>query len=162
MFSNPILKEQPIRIPNFVEFHNLFLEGEYDRIICSTEGVMGLFGLYLKHAYTVEATFYMHNDWLLYARNVLRIKGHNLDRIRRLLRFLYSSFDRILVLNSEQKKWFSGPDMDIPSERIFRTSYWVNSCSKESFKNAAIERSKDYEATTIIDRLLESVGMNEA
>ena len=127
-FSIPIHKEQKIYIPNFVELHNLFLEGEYDRIICSTEGVMGLFGLYLKHAYTVEVNFYMHTDWLLYARNVLHITGHNLDRIRRLLRFLYKFYDRILVLNSEQKKWLTGPEMEISAEQIAQTSYWVNSC----------------------------------
>lgn len=127
-FTTPIYKDQKINIPNFVELHNLFLKGEYDRIICSTEGVMGLCGLYLKHAYTVEASFYMHTDWLMFARKVLGIAGHNLDRVRRMLRFFYSSFDRVLVLNSDQKKWLTSPDMNLDGQKIFQTAHWTNSC----------------------------------
>lgn len=125
-FSTPIYKDQKVNIPNFVELHNLFLKGEYDRIICSTEGVMGLFGLYLKHAYTVEVSFYMHTDWLMFARKALGITGHNLDRVRRMLRFFYQSFDKVLVLNSDQKKWLTGPDMNLESEKIFQTAHWTN------------------------------------
>ena len=125
-FEIPFYKEQTINIPNFVELHNLFLKGEYDRIICSTEGIMGLCGFYLKHAYTVEAAFYMHTDWLMFARKVLNITGQNLDRVRRFLRFFYHSFDRLLVLNSDQKAWLTGQDMNIDPKNIFQTAHWVN------------------------------------
>jgi len=125
-FEIPIYKEQTINIPNFVELHNLFLKGEYDRLICSTEGVLGFCGLYLKHAYTVEATFYMHTDWLMFANKVLNITGQNLDRVRRFLRFFYHSFDRLLVLNSDQKRWLTGQDMNFDPKTIFRTAHWVN------------------------------------
>ena len=127
-FAVPMYNSQNIYIPNFVELHNLFLKGEYDRIICSTEGIMGLCGLYLKHAYTVEASFYMHTDWLMFARKVLNITGSNLDRVRRILRFFYNSFDRVFVLNSDQKKWLTGKDMNLDKKRVFKTAHWVNSC----------------------------------
>lgn len=127
-FTTSVYKDQKINIPNFVELHNLFLKGEYDRIICSTEGIMGICGLYLKHAYTVEANFYMHTDWLMFARKVLHITGHNLDRVRRMLRFFYQSFDRVLVLNSDQKEWLTGADMSLDAGKIFQTAHWTNSC----------------------------------
>ncbi|MDR0506870.1 MAG: glycosyltransferase [Dysgonamonadaceae bacterium] len=127
-FEIPFYREQNICIPNFVELHNLFLKGEYDRIICSTEGIMGMCALYLKHAYSVEASFYMHTDWLMFARKVLNITGHNLDRVRRLLRFFYKSFDRVLVLNSDQKKWLTGRDMNLAPESVCQTAHWANPC----------------------------------
>jgi glycosyltransferase involved in cell wall biosynthesis len=115
-----------LAIPNFVELHNLFLANGYDRIICSTEGIMGLFGLYLKHAYTVEASFYMHTDWLMFARKALGIEGHYLNRIRRILRWFYKQFDGVFVLNSDQKKWLSGNQMNLNPDKIFQTAHWVN------------------------------------
>ena len=127
-FAVPIYNSQKICVPNFVELHNLFLKGEYDRIICSTEGIMGLCGLYLKHAYTVDASFYMHTDWLMFARKVLNITGHNLDRIRRMLRFFYKSFDKVFVLSSDQKTWLTGKDMNLEEKRVFQTAHWVNPC----------------------------------
>jgi glycosyltransferase involved in cell wall biosynthesis len=125
-FSLPFYSEQDFKIPNFVELHNLFLQGGYDRIICSTEGVMGLFGLYLKHAYTVEASFYMHTDWLMFARKVLNIEKHNLNRVKRILRSFYKAFDKIFVLNSDQKEWLSGSQMNLPPEKVHKTAHWVN------------------------------------
>ena len=152
MVSIPIHKEQTIYIPNFVELHNLFLEGEYDRIVCSTEGIMGLFGLYLKYAYTVEINFVMHTDWLSYARHVLHISHQNLDRVRRLLRFLYRCFDRIIVFNEDHKIWLAGHDMDFPPNQILQTSY---------FNHEVIERENRYKSTPIIYSLLEFVGLQE-
>jgi glycosyltransferase involved in cell wall biosynthesis len=127
-FSLSAYGDQPFCIPNFIEIHNRFIEGEYDRIICSTEGVMGLCGLYLKHAYTVEASFYMHTDWLMFARKVLNITGRNLDGIRRMLRFFYRSFDKVLALNSDQQQWLAGRQMNLEPERVVRTAHWVNEC----------------------------------
>ncbi len=129
-FTLPIYNDYPFKVPDFVELHNLFLSGGYDRIICSTEGIMGLCGLYLKHAYTVEASFYMHTDWLMFARKVLNIEGHNLSRIRRMLRFFYNAFDRVLVLNSDQKKWLSGTQMNLAPDKVHQTAHWVSNCFK--------------------------------
>ena len=125
-FSLPVYADYSFRVPNFVELHNLFLSGGYDRVVCSTEGVMGMFGLYLKHAYTVDAHFYMHTDWLMFARKVLGIEGHNLNRVRRILRSFYKAFDGVLVLNSEQRKWLSGNQMNINPKKVHQTAHWVN------------------------------------
>jgi len=125
-FSLPLYPDYTFRIPNFVELHNLFFEGGYDRIICSTEGIMGFLGLYLKHAYTVQASFYMHTDWLTFARKVLNIEGDNFSRVRRILRSFYKAFDRVLVLNSDQKTWLSGFHMNLNPENVCQTAHWVN------------------------------------
>ncbi len=134
-FTLPFYADYTFRVPNFIELHNLFQLGGYDRIICSTEGVMGLFGLYLKHAYTVEASFYMHTDWLMFARKVLGVEGHNLNRVRRILRFFYSAFDHVLVLNSDQKNWLSGPQMNLDPAKVHQTAHWVNTRFKPAFSN---------------------------
>jgi glycosyltransferase involved in cell wall biosynthesis len=125
-FTLPFYQQQPIRIPNLNEIHHLFLENEYDRIMCSTEGVMGAVSLYLKNAYSVPANFYVHTDWLLFARKVLGVDGHNLNRVRRMLRAFYAGFDQLYVLNSDHQNWFSGKDMDFPQEKIKRTAHWCN------------------------------------
>ncbi|MDR2118005.1 MAG: hypothetical protein LBP25_00505 [Tannerellaceae bacterium] len=100
-YSLPFGREYTCRFPDFIALHNLFLSGGYDRIVCSTEGVMGLAGLYLKHAYSVEALFCMHADRLAFARAELHLEGHNLNRFRRILRFFYRSFDRLAALTSD-------------------------------------------------------------
>ncbi len=125
-FTLPFYQQQPIRIPNLNEIHHLFLENEYDRIMCSTEGVMGAVSLYLKNAYSVPANFYVHTDWLLFARKVLGVDGHNLNRVRRMLRAFYAGFDQLYVLNSDHQKWMSGKDMDFQNATIKRTAHWCN------------------------------------
>ena len=125
-FTLPFYQQQPIRIPNLNEIHHLFLENEYDRIMCSTEGIMGVISLYLKNAYSVPANFYVHTDWLLFARKVLGVDGHNLNRVRRMLRAFYAGFDQLYVLNSDHQNWFSGKDMDFPIDKIKRTAHWCN------------------------------------
>jgi hypothetical protein len=104
----PLHREMTVSIPNFVELHNLFLKGEYDRIVCSTEGVMGIFALYLKHAYTVEASFCLHTDWLTFVRKTLHFDRRNSDRVRRMLRFFYRSFDRVFIPGASLGKWLKG------------------------------------------------------
>lgn len=125
-FSAPLYKDQPIRIPNLLDLHKLFHEKEYDRIVCSTEGVMGLMGLYLKSAYSVETSFYVHTDWVMFARKVLNLDTHNQNRIRRMLRAFYGSFDKVFVLNTDQQKWLTGPDMKFKPEKVKLTAHWVD------------------------------------
>lgn len=162
-FAIPIYKEQKVNIPNFVELHNLFLKGEYDRIICSTEGIMGLCGLYLKHAYTVEASFYMHTDWLMFVRKVLGIGGHNLDRVRRMLRFFYKSFDRVLVLNSDQQKWLTSPDMNLEDKKVCQTAHWINKCfvPQETNKNRLFGVSDNTHVLLYVGRVSKEKGVME-
>ncbi|MDR1115162.1 MAG: hypothetical protein LBL33_03250 [Tannerella sp.] len=109
-FAVPSAGGVTVGVPNFVELHNLFLAGGYDRIVCSTEGVMGLFALYLKHACTVEASFCLHADRLAFVRDTLHFDRHNSDRVRRVLRLFYRSFDRVFILNPDRTKWMRGPN----------------------------------------------------
>ena len=124
-FTLPFYKSQPIRMPDFLAIHQLFKDGEYDRIICSTEGPMGAIALFLKHAYSVPAYFYIHTDWMVFAKKVLNVDRHNLSRVRRILRAYYQSFDGLFVLNSDQRKWLASPEMGIDKSTIFQTAHWV-------------------------------------
>jgi glycosyltransferase involved in cell wall biosynthesis len=125
-FTLPMYKEQPIRVPNYLEIHKLFHDNEYDRIICSTEGLMGLAAIYLKNAYSVKASFYLHTDWITFAKKVLNIDRNNLNRFTRLLRMYYNAFDNLFVLNTDQQKWLTSPKMGFESSRVFITAHWVD------------------------------------
>ena len=129
-FSIPLYPDQPVRIPNFVELHNLFHEREYDRVICSTEGVMGAMGLYLKHAYSVPASFFIHTDWVMFSRKVMNFDKHNQSRIRRFLRLYYGAFDRVFVLNNDQRKWLTGREMNFAEEKVCLTAHWADAIFK--------------------------------
>lgn len=125
-FTLPVYENQPFRIPNFLDIHRVFLEGEYDRVMCSTEGVMGVMALYLKQAYSVPAYHYIHTDWISFAKDALSFNHDNLSRLRRLLRVYYRNFDSVFVLNNDQKKWFSGKEIGIKKEKVFKTAHWVD------------------------------------
>jgi len=122
----PFYKEQTIRIPNVNDIHALFLSNEYDRLICSTEGLMGMVSVMLKEAYAVPAYFYIHTDWIMFARKALDWEIHDIDRVRRALRFFYGRFDKLFVLNKEHKKWLSGREMEIDEKQICQTAHWVD------------------------------------
>jgi glycosyltransferase involved in cell wall biosynthesis len=125
-YNIPLYREQPIRIPDFLEIHHLFHDGEYDRIICSTEGPMGLAALYLKHAYSVKSYFYLHTDWIMFARKVLDLDRGNLNRFRRLLRAFYKTFDGLFVLNKDQEKWLTGRKMGFTPAAVYPTAHWAD------------------------------------
>ena len=125
-FSIPLYPDQPVRIPNFVELHNLFHEREYDRVICATEGVMGAMGLYLKHAYSVPASFFIHTDWVMFSSKVLNFDKHNQSRIRRFLRLYYGAFDCLFALNTDQRKWLISREMNFPENKVFLTENWAD------------------------------------
>lgn len=123
----PFYKEQPLRFPNFNEIHNLFLKNEYDRIMCSTEGIMGAVALFLKNAYSVPAYFYMHTDWLVFARKNLKLDSSGISRIRRFMRAYYGAFDKLFVLNSDHRKWLTGKDMAFDEKKVVVTAHWADS-----------------------------------
>ena len=122
----PFYQQQPLRVPNILEIHKLFLEGEYDRIICSTEGPMGFISMFLKNAYHVPAYFYIHTDWIMFARKALNFDVHNLNRFRRLLRAFYVAFDGLFVLNTDQQKWLTGNHMNFDPANVFLTAHWAD------------------------------------
>jgi glycosyltransferase involved in cell wall biosynthesis len=127
-FELPFYKQQPIRVPNLNEIHHLFLENEYDRIMCSTEGIMGGIALYLKQAYSVSASFYVHTDWIMYLRKTMGVDGHNLNRVRRILRAFYNGFDDLFVLNTDQQQWLTSKEMDFNEKNVHLTAHW---CSED-------------------------------
>jgi glycosyltransferase involved in cell wall biosynthesis len=116
--------DQPVRAFDLMELQRLFIDGAYDRIVCSTEGLMGLAALYLKNAFSVPAFFYVHTDWVDFARRTLKLDVHNTDRVRRLLRAFYHGFDGLFVLNSEQLGWLASDAMGIARERLRQTAHW--------------------------------------
>ena len=129
-YTIPFYQQQPLRIPDILQIHKIFKDGEYNKIIVSTEGPMGLAALWLKYAYSVPAYFYLHTDWMMFAEKTLKLKNDNLDNFRRILRTFYKAFDGIFVLNNEHKKWLTGKDMGFNSSKVFLTSHWVEEIFK--------------------------------
>jgi glycosyltransferase involved in cell wall biosynthesis len=125
-FTTPFYRDQPFRPFDLMELNGIFIEGGYDRIICSTEALMGIAALYLKHAFEVPAYFYLHTDWIDFALRTLQLEKKHLDWVRRLLRTLYSAYDGIFVLNNEQYDWLSGDSMGMPEASLYRTAHWVD------------------------------------
>lgn len=123
----PHYRDQVFRVPNLLSVHRIFQEGGYDRVICSTELLMGLVALFLKKSCAVPAYFYVHTDWMTFAEKTLGLDQRHRDRARRLLRAFYRNFDGLLVLNSQHREWFTGPEMGVPEERIHLTSHWIES-----------------------------------
>lgn len=124
-FNFPFYKEQTFFVPDFLEAHQLFVQNEYDRIICSTEGIMGVLAIYLKNAFTVPASFYLHTDWITFAKDVIKIEKRNLNRFRRILRAFYKNFDSVFVLNTEQQQWLVNREMAFHAEQIHLTAHWI-------------------------------------
>ncbi len=125
-FKLPFYPDQSFRLPDLLELQKLFLNGAYDRIICSTEMLMGPLALYLKQAFNVPAYAYMHTDWLDFAKRTLRFDRQMVDRVRRILRSYYHAFDGVFVLNHEHRAWLTGDDMNLSPKKIFNTSHWVS------------------------------------
>ncbi|MCB0804915.1 MAG: glycosyltransferase [Bacteroidales bacterium] len=125
-YQVPFYKQQPLRIPDMLKIHRLFHEGEYDRIICSTEGPMGLAALYLKQAFSIPAYFFIHTDWIMFARKVLEMDADNISRFRRLLRAFYHNFDGLFVLNSDQQRWLMGRHMGFAKKQVHLTAHWAD------------------------------------
>jgi len=91
---------------------------------------MGAMGLYLKYAYSVPASFFIHTDWVMFSRKVLNFDRHNQSRIRRFLRMYYGAFDRLFVLNNDQRKWLTGSEMNFADEKVYLTAHWADAIFK--------------------------------
>jgi len=139
-FNLPFYKQQSIRIPDFLKLQRLFQDGEYDRIMCSTEGPMGLATLYLKYAFTVPSYFYIHTDWIMFARKVLEMDQENISRFRRLLRAFYHTFDGLFVLNQDQYRWLVGRHMGFSKQNVHLTSHWAD----EKFYKRLANQNRDF------------------
>lgn len=91
----------------------------------STEGPMGLAGLYIKNAFNVKAYFYLHTDWMMFAKKVLNFDQASTSRLKRLLRFFYINFDGLFVLNKDQQKWLVSKQMNVSAKKVHLTAHWV-------------------------------------
>jgi len=125
-FTIPMYRQQQVRIPNFLAVLRNFRRGKYDRIICSTEGPMGLAALWLKQAFSVKTFFYLHTDWLIFAKEVLSLEQAGLNRLQRVLRVYYKRFGNIFVLNTDQQQWLTGKSMGFDPSRVFLTAHWAD------------------------------------
>ncbi len=134
-FSLPFYREQPIRLPDVMAVHRAFAEGGYDRVVCSTEAPMGLLALYLREAFHVPAYFYLHTDWLDFAKRTLGLDKPKLDRLRRFLRAFYRRFDGVFVLNTEQRDFLISPAMGLDPARVHLTAHWVDSLYRPAVLN---------------------------
>ena len=122
-FTLPDSGGQQLRVPDLMEIARIFYEGGYDRVACSTEGPMVLVSLFLKYKFNIPSYFFMHTDWIEYIKCTTNATRHERDRIRRLLRLLYSQFDGIFVLNSDHRDWLTGHEMQLESERVYLTAH---------------------------------------
>ncbi len=65
-FTAPMYEDQKMCFPNILEIHNLFLEGEYDRVNLLYEGYYGFMRIIFKTRLFGGSKFYMHTDWLTF------------------------------------------------------------------------------------------------
>ena len=125
-FAFPSYPDQMFHVPDLLAVQHLFLQGGYDRIICSTELVMALAALFLKQSMAVPVYFFMHTDWMEFFKYTTELSPPVLDRIRRTLRALYHQFDGIFVLNREHQDWLTGPAIAYDVARVYKTAHWVD------------------------------------
>ncbi|HSL60457.1 MAG TPA: glycosyltransferase, partial [Desulfotignum sp.] len=125
-FAFPSYPDQVFHVPDLLALQHRFIQGGYDRIICSTEIVMGLAALFLKQSMAVPVYFFMHTDWMEFFRYTTELSPPVLDRIRRTLRAFYHQFDGIFVLNREHRDWLIGPAIACDPARVYKTAHWVD------------------------------------
>jgi glycosyltransferase involved in cell wall biosynthesis len=125
-FSVPGYPDHVFHVPDLLAVQTLFIQGGYDRIICSTELLMGLAALFLKQSMAVPVYFFMHTDWLTFFRHTMDLPSPVMDRIRRMLRALYHQFDGIFVLNRDHRDWLTGPAIAYDGSRVYNTAHWVD------------------------------------
>ena len=125
-FSFPEFGEQAMRVPNLLEIVQIFYEGGYDRIVCSTEGPMALVALFIKHMFNVPSFFLMHTDWMEFIKQTTDLSVHERDRVRRALRVFYKQFDGVFVLNNEHREWLIGHHMQLEEQSVFLTAHHTN------------------------------------
>ena len=131
-FNIPLYRQQPMRIPNFLTIQRIFRKKKYDRVICSTEGPMGFAALYIKKLYSVKTFFYLHTDWIMFARQVLGMEDTGIRRLQRVMRIYYDQFDCVFVLNTDQWKWLTGGFMRFEPSRVLLTAHWTEDIFTES------------------------------
>ncbi|OIQ00793.1 MAG: glycosyl transferase family 1 [Zetaproteobacteria bacterium CG2_30_46_52] len=122
-FSMPAFGEQEFRVPDVMEIARIFYEGDYDRIVCSTEGPMAAVSILIKYMFNVPSYFFMHTDWIDFIKHTTDLSSHERDRIRRFLRFFYKQYHGVFVLNNEHKHWLTGHEMELDDDKVLLTAH---------------------------------------
>lgn len=156
-FKIQSLGEQTFNIPDIIQVQRIFEQGSYDRIICSTELIMGAITLYLKKAFSVPAYFFMHTDWMEFLQSTMQLNDHESDRIRRLLRAFYLQFDGIFTLNSDHQTWLTGSEVGIDAQQVFLTQHWVDDAF--STEISPVKRGNLHPVLLYVGRLSEEKGV---
>jgi len=84
---------------------------------------MAIVALLLKFMFNVPSYFFMHTDWIDFAKHTTDLDQHERDRIRRMLRALYKRFEGVFVLNSDHRDWLTGREMQLEAERVYLTAH---------------------------------------
>ena len=80
----------------------------------------------------------------MFAKQVLNLDEHNNNRLRRILRAYYHLFDSLFVLNTDQRKWFTGKDMGFEPSKVFLTAHWADhQFTPKKVKKSALFGVKD-------------------
>ncbi|MBF0198789.1 MAG: glycosyl transferase family 1, partial [Planctomycetes bacterium] len=124
-FTIPGYDAHEFKVPNLLLIHEFFTRNCYDRVICSTEMLMGAVTLFIKQAFHVPIYFYMHTDWMEYVKQNTSLEPSAIARFRRLLRAFYRQFEGIFVLNSDHQRWLQHNSMGLKKKKIHRTSHWI-------------------------------------
>ncbi len=124
-FSVPLYRHQPFRIPNYLSVQRQFRAGRYTRIMASTEGPMGLAALWLKKRFSVETSFFLHTDWMQFARDALSVGPTGLGYLEKALRIYYRRYNSLFVLNSDQHAWLTD-DLRFSPAKVHRTAHWAD------------------------------------
>lgn len=123
-FTFPVYRQQPVRIPNYWSLLRIVRRGKYNRVICSTEGPMGWGAKWIGSLAPVEVSFFLHTDWLAFARDTLGFESSSLRRLSRLMRLYYRGFKNVFVLNTEQQQWLTGPEIRFRESKVKLTAHW--------------------------------------
>jgi len=162
-FTLPFYRQQHIRIPNYREVQRIFKKGGYSRILCSTEGPMGFAALWLKRVFSAEVSFFLHTDWLVFAKEALRLEPAGVRRLQRLLQIYYARFDKIFVLNTDHHRWLTGEKMRFDPARVFFTAHWPDPIFSNLLQSSGMEVPFDRKKPVVLyaGRLSREKGVTE-
>lgn len=103
----------------------------------------------------------MHTDWVEFAKQTLFLPVDNLNRLTRLLRTMYRSYDKLFVLNSDHKHWLSGRKFAIKKEKIIEIKHWVDHMFNPGvpLKNRSVKKDKNKLQFLFVGRISEEKGV---
>lgn len=157
----PFYENQVFRIPRLMDIRRAAEEGGYSGVIASTEFLSGLIALYLKSAFSIPAWFFLHTDWIEFAKTTLKLEKSNLKQMLRFLRLLYGSYDGIYVLNKEDKQFMCGSSMKIPEGKVHCTAHWIDNSVFTRSKQAEEKDGNIFPLLMYAGRLSEEKGLKE-